>query len=91
MYIFKSVKDYLEILFTIVSIKCLKIYFFFFFNYSITQPEPVVKNVRAPGVPPGPIPELSSDEEDTNEDGEIIFIYFHIIYVIFIMYKYFSS
>lgn len=42
-----------------------------------------MKNIRAPGVPPGPIPELSSDEEETNEDGEIINS--HIICIIFII------
>lgn len=38
--------------------------------FSAIQPEPVLRNIRAPGVPPGPIPELSSDEEDVIEDAE---------------------
>lgn len=39
-------------------------------NSSTTQLEPVARHLQAPGVPPGPIPDLSSDEEDADEDGK---------------------
>lgn len=32
--------------------------------FCASQPEPILRNTHAPGIPPGPIPEMSSDEED---------------------------